>query len=100
LIRSLRECAPGAGEQERAAGLVAFGVGDRRDKRPLHRLVERVEPLRAVERDQAIAIALFDQNGIFVHPTLLCGGGFSFELISMLQAGMKVRKLFPRCRTP
>jgi exodeoxyribonuclease-5 len=56
-------------EQVQRSG-IAIGVGCQHEG-PLHRLVERVEPLRTVERDDAIALALFDQNGIFVHHSLL-----------------------------
>ena len=39
----------------------------------MHRLGEGVEPLRAVERDHAIARALLDQDGCLVHGHLLAG---------------------------
>ena len=61
------EAAAGAGDHERAAAFVGFGLVDRRAQRQMHRLVEGVEPVRPVEGDDAIAGAPFDQDGCIVH---------------------------------
>ena len=65
-----RERASRAGQQQRAAALVLLGLGDGRRQRLVHRLGEGVEPVRAVERDDAIAGAPVDQNRIVVHRSL------------------------------
>jgi hypothetical protein len=37
----------------------------------MHVFVERIQPLRPVQRDDAIARAHIDENGTLVHPSIL-----------------------------
>src|SRR5713101_2874753 len=53
--------------RSRPAAGVVFRLEERALERLVHRLGEGVEPLRAVERDHAVAGALLDQDGGLVH---------------------------------
>jgi len=70
-ILSGAEGAAGAGQQERAAVAILLGLGERALERLLHRLVDRVELPRPVQRDDAIARAPLDQDRCVFHGRLL-----------------------------
>src|SRR5207237_7388528 len=57
------EPAAGAGQQERAAGLVGFGLVERGGERRRHFDRQRIQSLRPVQRNAAIPGAALDENG-------------------------------------
>jgi hypothetical protein len=69
-VLSRAEALAGAGDQQRAAALVAGGLVDRGGQRLVQCRIEGVEPLRPVQRDDAIAVAFVDQN---CHGAADCG---------------------------
>ena len=70
------EAAPGAGQEERATGGVALGLGQRVPQRAQHRLVAGVEALRPIEGHDPIAVAPLDQDGHLIHrPTRKVANG-------------------------
>jgi hypothetical protein len=66
-VLSGAEGASRAGEQQRAAGCLCFGLRQRSVERRQHGFVAGVQPLRSVKRDDAIAFAQFHQDRCFIH---------------------------------
>src|SRR5581483_3058321 len=86
-VLARRERASRPGQQQRSAGLILLGVGDGRRQHAMHLQREGVEPLRTVEREDAVALALLNEDRILVHWRASLAPGAFPTSASMLQGG-------------